>query len=315
MSIAQSAPAAPDDEIDLSLLGRALRDRWGFIAGVTAAAVALALIIVLFTPPQFQASGSLYLGDTNQKGGVPSGADSASGLGVGMLFGGLFGNTGVQTQVEILKSRDLVVSAIEATGANVQVWQGGGPGPASIRFWRWRFLDGKRMDAWAPGPQALAAADADVSDPALSGKTLQVAFGPGGAYRLSTPGGAAVLNGELGKPAVGSGIRLILSAAHPGFMPAPGAHYALRMTPAVTLYDTMLRAGMYGVSTTSDGAAAQPTLVVGLTMKDANPFLAQQFLATVMQLYLAQNLRWSTEQAAIAYNYLDGQLVKVRQSL
>ena len=306
-------PAAADDEIDLGLLWRALRARWRVIAATTLAGGALAVLLVLFTQPVFQATGSFYLGDVNQKPGMPTGG--LVGAGLSSLFGGLLGGSGVDTQVEILKSRDLMVRAIEASGLNAQVWSGRDSAPPVIRFWSWR-LHGKRRDQYAPGPDGLWAQNADVSDPGLAKALLRIRFDARGAYAIRAHDGHTLLTGQLGQPAVGSGLRLLLRPTTPGFVPAAGAAYGLRIERARALYHDMNKLGLYGVSAAmGSGSNAQPTLVVNLDDKNTNPYRAQQFLAALMNAYMAQNLRWSTDQAATAYDYLNGQLAKIRGAL
>jgi tyrosine-protein kinase Etk/Wzc len=307
------APPGADDEIDLGPLWAALRAHARFILGITLAAAALAVLTALLARPVFQANGSLYLGDVSKKSGL--GGGSGQGIGVSMLFGGLLGGGGIETQVEILKSRDLVVSVIEASGFNARVWRGTDKEPPSVRYWRWRLLDGKRLSAWAPGPQALEARNAAVTDPALAGEPLTIRFAAGGVYRV-LHGGRGVLDGRLGEPAVGAGLRLLLQPAHAGFVPVPGAGYRLRVVRAVRLYHGLLKSGGFGVSTTTGGRhASQPTLVVALSYKGRDPYRVQRFLADLMRSYLAQNLRWSTERAGTAYHYLNGQLHKMRDAL
>ena len=306
-------PAAADDEIDLGLLWRALRARWRVVAATTMAGGFLALLLVLTTQPMFQASGSLYLGDVSQKPGMPTGG--LVGAGLSSLFGGLLGGSGVDTQVEILKSHDLLVRAIEASGLNAQVWPGDGSHAPVIRFWDWR-LHGKRESQYAPGADGLWAQNANVSNPGLDKALLRIRFAAGGAYIVSDSDGNTLLHGQLGQPAVGGGVRLLLLPSAPGFVPASGAEYGLRVQRARHLYRDMMKLGAYDVSAAMGaGSNAQPTLVVNLDFKDANPYRAQTFLAALMNGYMAQNLRWSTDQAATAYDYLDGQLEKIRYAL
>ena len=310
---AQVHPVAADDEIDLGLLWRALRARWRVVAATTIAGGLLALLMVLAMQPLFQASGSFYLGDVSQKPGMPTGG--LVGAGLSSLFGGLLGGSGVDTQVEILKSRDLMVRAIEASGLNAQVWPGTRSAPPTIRFLSWR-LHGKRESQYAPGADGLWAQNADVSDPGLDKALLRIRFAAGGAYSVSDSDGNTLLHGQLGQPAVGSGLRLRLLPAAAGFVPASGAVYGLRIERAHRLYHDINKLGLYGVSAAmGEGSNAQPTLVVNLDYKDTNPYRAQQFLGALMNAYMAQNLRWSTDQAATAYDYLDGQLDKIRHAL
>ena len=309
---APAHPAAADDEIDLGLLWRALRVRWRVVAVSTAAFAGLALLIVLLTQPVFQANGSFYLGDVSEKPGMPTGG--LIGAGLGSLFGGLLGGSGVDTQVEILKSRDLMVRAIEASGLNAQVWPGDSSHPPVIRFWDWR-LHGKHRSQYAPGANGLRAINSNVAA-ALEKAVLHVRFGAAGRYTVRGHDGKTLLEGVLDRPAAGGGLRLQLEAVHAGFVPAPGSVYSLRAVRPRYLYHDIIKQGLYSVSAAmGQGSNSQPTLVVNLDFKNADPYRAQDFLSALMNAYMAQNLSWSTDQAATAYAYLDGQLGKIRHAL
>ncbi len=305
--------AIADDEIDLGLLWRALRARWRLVAGATLVGGGLALLLVLVMQPVFQARGSLYLGDVSEKPGMPTGG--LVGAGLSSLFGGLLGGSGVDTQVEVLKSRDLMVRAIEASGLNAQVWSGRAGDPPVIRFWDWR-LHGKRLGQYAPGPGGLWAQNADVTDPSLDKAVLRIRFASAGDYAIVDGRGRTLLQGKLGQPAVGAGLRLRLRPVHPGFAPSRGAVYGLRIERAVQLEHSIEKKGFYGVSAAmGQGSNAQPTLVVDLDFRNTNPYRAQAFLSALMNAYMAQNLSWSTQQAGAAYDYLNGQLEKIRHAL
>lgn len=303
-----------DEELDLGFLWPALRTRVPLILALAVGGVVVGALSVLLARPIFVASGSLFLGDVSKK---PSGvATSAQDVGANMLFGGLLGGTGVETQVEILTSRDLVVSAITASGFNTRIWKGRDDSPPSVRWWRWRLVDGKGFNAWAPGPQALVARDSDISYSELADEPLHVRFSSRGHYTVLHDG-KAILNGRLGEAAVGAGLRLLLESAHKGFVPAADSEYRLRIERAVHLYRELFKEHRFSVSTTTGGGGitTQPTLVVELFSKDHDPYKARRFLKRLMDAYLSQNLRWSTDQAAAAYRYLDDQLNNIRDSL
>ena len=297
-----------DDEIDLALFGHALRARWPIIAALALTGGALALLAVLWAQPLFEVNGSLYLGDTHQKAGL------AAGGSISALFGGAFGSSGVQTQVEVLRSRDLVTSAIEYSGLNARIWPGQQTTPPTIRFWSWRLLDGKRLRVWKQAAGGLNVRDAAVINRALERVPLAVRFDEGGRYRV-LKSGQTLLQGQLGQPAVGEGLRLDLYTSQTGFTPPSGAYYRLRIERPVHAYERLATSGRYQVQTASAAGGSQPTRVVRLSFKDADPYRARRFLQALMRAYLTQNLRWSTEQAGTEYRYLDGQIRKIRKAL
>lgn len=296
------------DEIDLGALFQALKEGWRLPVLLGGIAASLAVVVVLFSKPVFDASGSLYLGSAEKSQSVSSGALSGFSL-----LSGLMQGSSMATQVDIVRSRSFVEQAILDSGINTEVWKAGKqPG---VRFWSW-LLGGHSLSIYAPPPSALRAVLADVTDPDLENVKLTVHFAAGGSYRV-TKGTQVVLEGRLGQPAVGPGIRMELRAVNPQYVPQPHARYRLRVKTPLSVYDAMTREGTLGVNQLggSSGGAAKTTYIVGVNYKDPDPVAAQQFVESLMQAYLVKTHSWATGQAGATYDYLSAQMDKVRAAL
>jgi len=174
MGLMGAHDAGDGDEINLGPILQAIREGWKWPVALGSSFALLAVVVVLFTKPVFNASGTLYLAQAEKT----QSAGSGSVDGVSLLSGLLAQGSSMETQVEIINSRDMIERAVLASGINAQVWQTGHR-PSALTFAGWK-LGGQRLSLYAPGPQALRALYAHVTDPALEGKTLTIRFGQGG---------------------------------------------------------------------------------------------------------------------------------------
>ncbi|WP_291523627.1 polysaccharide biosynthesis tyrosine autokinase [Acidithiobacillus sp.] len=296
------------DEIDLGALFQALKEGWRLPVLLGGIAAFLAVVVVLLSKPVFDAGGSLYLGSAEKSQSVSSGALSGFSL-----LSGLMQGSSMATQVDIVRSRSFVEQAILDSGINTEVWQAGDqPG---VHFWNW-LLGGHSLSIYAPPSTALHAVLADVTDPSLAKTKLTVHFSSAGHYQI-TKGKQVVLQGQLGQPAVGPGIRLELRAVNPQYIPQSQATYRLSVQTPRSVYNAMTRNGTLGVSQLggSSGGTAKTTYIVSVNYRDTDPVAAQQFVQALMHTYLAKTHSWATGQAGATYDYLSAQMHKIRTAL
>jgi capsular exopolysaccharide synthesis family protein len=298
------------DEINLGPIVQAIREGWKWPVALGGAFALLAVVVVLFTKPVFNASGTLYLAEAEKD--QSSGSGSVGG--VALLSGLLSQGSSMETQVEIINSRDMIERAVLASGINAQVWQTGHR-PKALTFAGWK-LGGQSFSLYAPGPQALRALYAHVTDPALQGQTLTVRFGQGGQYQILHDG-QALLTGRIDQPAVGPELRLMLTALKPQYIPPANTQYRIRETNALGVYKALAKSGAISVvrGTGPGGAAAKTSYLVTIAANSTDPFVARRLTNALMQTYLNQTRSWSTDQAAATYNYLSLQLDKIRTAL
>ena len=296
-----------EDEIQLGAIVDAMKEGWRWPVLLGGLFAVLAAVVVLFTAPVFQASGTLYLAEA-EKGQSPA---SAVG-GISLLSGLLKQGSGMETQVEIIDSRHMIRRAILSSGINAEVWPKDQE-PPSLTFAGWK-LGGQQLSMYAPGADALKAFYAHVNDPALQGKTLTILFGPGGSYRI-VRGQQELLTGKLGVPAVSPSLRLKLAALKDGYVPPAGAVYRLRIRNALEVYRAMIKAGAISVVRGMGGANSKESYLATVSVHDTNPFVARDLTAAIMDTDLEQTRSWTTDQAGATYEYLSRQLHKIRKAL
>lgn len=310
MGLMGAHDAGDSDEINLGPILQAIREGWKWPVALGGAFAFLAVVIVLFTKPVFNASGTLYLAqvEKNQYAGM------GSVNGVSLLSYMLGQGSSMATQLEIMHSRDMIERAVLASGINAQVWQTGHR-PSALTFADWK-LGGQRLSLYAPGPKALRALYAHVTDPSLEGKTLTIRFAQGGQYQIIHHG-QALLTGKIDQPAVGSELRLMLTAVQPRYVPAANTLYHIQINNALGVYKALANSGAISVvqGTGPGNPDARTSYLVTISANSTDPFVARRLTDALMQTYLNQTRSWSTDQAAATYDYLSRQLDKIRTAL
>jgi tyrosine-protein kinase Etk/Wzc len=293
--------AQPSETIDLGDVKSLLRRRAGTIGIFVVGATIFAIIHVLLATPQFTAHGAMYLGDA----GTPQTSSNADNLN---FLTDYASQSDVNTQIELITSGALVQHAVLETGLNAQVTPANTP---PMTYWRWRFLNRGRTDAFAPGPNTLQALYATTPG------SYRLVLGKDGNYTLSTrrnwfTGPKLVLRGVLGKPASGNGAQMLIEGVLPNFMPVAGNEYDVNITSPAALADGLLN-GALAVS--AGGSVDQPTKIAFLQFRWYNPYQAQAFVNQMMQDYIATQLSWKTESASTTENFVTGQLANVSAAL
>lgn len=296
------------DGINLGPVLQAIKTGWKWPVILGGAFAFLAVIVVLSTRPVFNAHGTLYLGQAEKDQSASPGANSLS------LLTGIAQGSSMVTQIEIIQSRDIVQRAILASGIDAQIWKAGQP-PSELTDAGWR-LGGETLSLYAPAPDALRALYAHVTDPSLKGQILTIDFGQGGHYRIRHDG-QVLLAGQLNQPAVGPGLRLMLRAAKPQYVPPAHTQYQIRIENALAVYEALRNAGAISVLRGSGPGSmdAKSSYLVSVSVKNTDPFIAEGFANALMQAYLNETRSWSTDQAGATYDYLSRQLEKIRGAL
>ena len=293
----------PSDTIELGQVGPILRRRAGTIAIFVFCGAFFALIHVLFAIPQFTIHGALYLGDAQNGDSTPS--PDSSNLG----FLSTYSNqSDVETQIELITAGALVQHAVLETGLNAQITPADSP---PLTYWRWKLYHGGQTSSFLPGPDTLQALYATAAG------NYRIVLGQNNTYTLSTRAdllhnSRLVLRGELGKPASGGGVQMLLEPNSPNFQAIPGKSYDLNVTSPVALADNLL-AGALTVD--AGGSVTQPTKIALLKLRWSNPYQAQLFVNQVTRDYIATQLSWKTESASTTETFVTDQLAHVSASL
>src|SRR4051812_10796217 len=258
------------DRLDLGEIGQLLRRSYLLIAVGTVSALALVLAATLASRMTFRARGSLYLGELQERA-------PARTLAPGQwdFMAGESGDVG--TEIEILRSQDLIRRAVLESGLNVTVLPADASRP---RYWRWR-LSHRDAELLEPGSRQLLISNAIAGGTArVEGYRLRVLGG--GGYELWRAG-ERLGAGIFGRDFQGGGLSLKADVGPDGAPPA-GAIYTLAVSAAERVADDAARALTISVpKVTGPGEAIK---VVAVEFTDGSPQRAARFVDTLMQLYL-----------------------------
>lgn len=292
------------EKIDISALLRSLKMHWRWPVVLAGVGVAAALVVTLSSVPVFESTGSIYLGNAEKEQSLGNVNTNLA------LLAGLSQAPNIDTQIQIMRSRDIIERAVERSGLNVTILK---PNEnTSIYFWNW-LSSGHSMAIYSPPKDGIHAELVKVIDPALYGERLSLIFSGADSYEIRA-GKRLILKGVLGESAVAPTLRLILIPNVPDFIPKPGSTYSLVISSPLAVYKaidgniTVAEAG-------GGGGDSAKSFLVKLAFENPNPYVSQNFLNSLMMTYMEQTHAWATGEASSTYSYLNIQLDKVRSAL
>ena len=274
-------------------------NRWIIVASMGLVLAAL-LGITAAARMQFKAKGSLYLGELQNRSTVqassPDQLDFLSG-----------GNGDIGTEIEILKSQNLVERAILESGLNVTIVPSEWSAP---RYWRWR-LGRRDLRLLDVASRRLVAMNASVS-PGGGGKTkFTLRFGADGRYEIWN-GPQRLGSATLGNEFRGTDLKVTLGAGAEGSPPA-GAMYTMAVEPIDEVAEDVARA--LSVTIPKAATPTDAAKVVAVDFVHASPRAAALFVETLMRAYLDRRQAWKTEEATAAETFVIGQVRNMKDAL
>ncbi len=292
------------------ILSTIRRQIWKVLA-LTVVVTLLSIALVLHAVPKFTTTGVLYLGDaqTGQQSQQQSEANNLN------FLADFTSNSDIETSVGLIQSHALVEQSILETGLNSPVTPADS---GQMRFWKWHFQHGNAIDAYAPDPGGVDATFASFDKPIKGPVGFRISFSDNGQYAITKGGGlftapTLVLNGILGQPAAGGGLRLLLKPVVAGTVPAAGTSYKLSVASAQALAESIIKGTKLKV--VAGGTVVLPTKVVTLTLLWPNPYDGTRFVNQLMQDFIATQLIWKTESASSTEKFVRDQLSSVERSL
>lgn len=120
-----------DDTLDLREVGGALVRGWWWLLLGLALGVTGALLANHLLPKEYEAVGTVVLRDRNESAGSPLGGGLGSGLAEAFSLPGSMGPS-VDTEMEILESRQLAGQVVDSLGLQLRVRAPGGVAPDSL---------------------------------------------------------------------------------------------------------------------------------------------------------------------------------------
>jgi tyrosine-protein kinase Etk/Wzc len=285
------------DRIDLMEAWLLLRNNWRAIAGIAAGVLAAVVLVTLASRMKFKARGSLYLGELQSATAAPSSVPDQLDF-----MGGRTGDVG--TEIEILKSQDLVKRAVRSAGLNVTIAPKGWSAP---RYLGWR-LAHRDLNLLDLGSRHLIASNV-VSAGGV--KNLSVQFLGADAYEIWSPA-QRLGNGKLGTPFKSPELELTLLSGPEG-PPAPGSMYSMTVAPLDQVAEDFAK--MVNVTIPKATGPTDPVKVVAVDFVDASPGAAAAFVDTLMHEYLDRRQSWKSEEASVAETFVIGQVGSIKAAL
>jgi len=290
-------PPRPNDDLDLGQLWLKVRESYPLVLAVAAAVFLAVMLITLASKPQFQAIGRLYLGELDGRPGV-----MGASTGDFDLSGGNHGELG--SEIEILRSRTLVVQAIRAAGLDVAIAPAGERPP---RYFRW-LLSRRDPSSLDRAARELRAIDATLSERFRDEQQFIVRFITSDEYEVSSERGQ-LGRGKLTVPFNSPDLKITLLPGQSG-QPKAGSQYDVRLNPL----DRVTERALDRLQVTTPKGTTTVN-VVTLQFTDTSPRMAATFLEQLMLAYLKERQTWKTEDASAAEAFVGNQLATIRASL
>lgn len=122
----------PSDAVDVADVARTVRRQWRAVLTCVALGLAAALAVVLLVPKKFDGKASVLA-----RGGGAGGGSIAGRLGTGVgellgSIGGMGGGGGMETELQMLKSRALAAKVVDSLKLQVRVRKPEGVAPATV---------------------------------------------------------------------------------------------------------------------------------------------------------------------------------------
>ncbi len=288
-----AAASSADDIVDLRDLFALLADEWHAIVAIATAVFLCAAMYAFTAAPVFRTNSLVQV------------EEKESGIGgIEELSSMLSGETPTEAEIEIIRSRSVLMQAIERQDLNIAImpkhfpliggvmarrYRGEGPAPAWLGF---------RSYAW--GGERVQIDRLDV-DRALEGEELTLIAGENNAFTLLGPDDELLLNGRVGEAAEGSGVSMFVAelAAH------PGTEFSIARNATLIALDD-LRARLQ----VAERGKKTGILELALEGEDAARIAAT--LDAITSIYLRQNVERKSAEAAKTLEFLNAQMPELK---
>ena len=291
--------SSTNDDIDLfALLGALIDHKWIIII-CTVFFLCLGIIYSALTTPSYMANSVVQV----EKKSAGMGAMMAD------MRGGFGADSSAATEMELLKSRQIIGKAVDSLGLDVEArphffpligryfFRKNGATNASLAS---PFLG---LDQYAWGGEKISLFQFDVPDNQRGFNFVLKATG-NDSFTLSRPNGKKVLEGKVGTPASAQDITIQVAE----LTARPGTEFYVRQAPrlpTVLRYQAMLQVEQKGVNTG----------ILLLRMQNPDPTHAVKVLNKIGQLYVLQNVERKSAEAQQRLEFVKEQLPIVRKEL
>ncbi len=285
----------PKDELDLRELVAVYLDNWLSIAVITVLCVTIAVVYIIAATPVFRTNALIQV------------EEKSSGLGaLGELSAMLTGETPTEAEIEIVKSRAVLGSAIDQRGLEVVLEPVYFPifGAAMARA---HGDDGLAEPFAGFGSYAwggeIARVDRLEVQRGYIGLELELVAGPGGSYSVNYDG-RTLVEGRVGEPASRDGFQIFVSQ----LQARPGTRFRLTRASRLDALDDLRDA-------LTVREVGKQTGILDLSLEGPSPADIEQTLNAIASTYLRQNVERTSEDAARTLEFLEEQLPELKEQL
>jgi len=285
-----------EDEIDLSeLLGTLLDAKW-LIASVSALFLAGGIFYALVSTPIYQADAVLQVEE--KSGGL---------AGLGDLTEMFPAETEASTEIEIIKSRNIIGKAVDRLDLTLHASPNYFPkiGAAMARYHDSAALAEPvdRLEEYAWGGERIQVGRLSV--PArLEGEPLLLVAESDDSYRLFTEDGVLLLSGKVGEAAEGSGVEIFVSE----LVSRPGTEFIVSRGSRIGA----IRGLQSGLKISERG---RKTGILEIRLDGADRKQITKVVDTIANLYLRQNVERMSEEAERSLSFLEEQLPIIKKEM
>ncbi|KQB17267.1 polysaccharide biosynthesis tyrosine autokinase [Rhodobacter capsulatus] len=278
------------DEIDLMELAAHLWAGKLWIAGITAAALALGVFSVLRATPVYQAEGLLQLEAKSGALALPEGMQE-------LLSGDLGAKSPGEAEMAIMKSRMVMSEVVQ--GLNLQIVAEPRPWPVLGMLPVRLGVPDLLFPAFQHGNEAIAISVLDLPE-ALLGEDLWLRITAPGEFRLTLPDGA-VLEGPMRRrlSLPEAGVTILVDR-----LEGPVGREFLVSKQALPDRVQELQEN-FAVAEAPKGSS-----ILKVSYRDPVPERAERILDAIAQAYVSQNVSRSAAEARNSLDFIDAQLPK-----
>lgn len=267
-------PPSDDRELDLLELLKPLRQRWARFLTLWMLFVVIGLLFVGLKQPRFSSLGSLYVEEPQD------GLDTAA---MTALMPMISGSSNVESEAELLRSRDLSRKVIRKLGLNARLT---GPAeylPAEPRYWNWRLdRDPRRFS------RGLHAHDTLVDPQVFAPIDFVVTFDDATRFTVVSDQTPPVA-GRLGKVVDTSRARFVLD--YQGGEPlGPGVEMTVTLLPA----EAVIKRFQQSLGVSATGGVARSSNLIRLSYTHTSPYTAATVVETLVDEFIQLKQRWAT---------------------
>lgn len=292
-----------DEGISVADLIENLLHFWWVFVGVLLACVAIATAYAIIAPPIYQSDVLIEV--EPQKGSALGALTDVEGLLAG-------GRSGVQGEIEILRSRAVIGRAIDAIGADLEIRvQGRLPLLGEFLARRSKLGPDGLVPPLFPGANFAWGGeelllDEFVVPEGLRGAKFLLVAGEAGQWSLLDESEVEILRGKLGE--MRSAFKGAVRVRVTGLRARPGTRFLVSRKPLIAEVRNVAKS-------LSAREASRQSNVIRATLEDSDPARAAQILNAIADAYVERNVGRRSEEAQKSLAFLREQLPQLKEQV